>query len=132
MLTQVGIIGAGPAGLMLAQMLRLQGVDSIVVERSTREHVQGRLRAGVLEQGTVEMMRESGIGERVDRLGLKQRAIRRKRDSAARVKALVVSRAPSNSVRFAKSSFGGLPTVKVTGSDVAVAPESSVTVAVTV
>ncbi|MFL6693665.1 MAG: FAD-dependent monooxygenase, partial [Ramlibacter sp.] len=75
MRTQVGIIGAGPAGLMLAQMLHSQGIASVIVERSSREHVQARLRAGVLEQGTVEMMREFGVGERVGKLGLKQRAI---------------------------------------------------------
>jgi p-hydroxybenzoate 3-monooxygenase len=75
MRTQVGIIGAGPAGLMLAQILHRQGIDSVIVERASREHVRTRLRAGVLEQGTVEMMREFGVGERVDRIGLRQRAI---------------------------------------------------------
>jgi p-hydroxybenzoate 3-monooxygenase len=75
MRTQVGIVGAGPAGLMLAQILHLQGIDSVIVERSSREHVRTRLRAGVLEQGTVEMMREFGVGARVDAIGLKQRAI---------------------------------------------------------
>jgi p-hydroxybenzoate 3-monooxygenase len=75
MRTQVGIIGAGPAGLMLAHMLQLEGVESVIVERASREHVRARLRAGVLEQGTVEMMRELGVGERLDRLALKQRAI---------------------------------------------------------
>jgi p-hydroxybenzoate 3-monooxygenase len=75
MRTQVGIIGAGPAGLMLAHMLHLEGIESVIVERSSREHVRARLRAGVLEQGTVEMMRELGLGERMDRLALKQRAI---------------------------------------------------------
>ncbi len=75
MRTQVAIIGAGPAGLMLAQILHLQGIESVIVERSGREHVRTRLRAGVLEQGTVEMMREFGVAARVDTLGLKQRAI---------------------------------------------------------
>ena len=75
MRTQVGIIGAGPSGLMLAQMLHLQGIESVIVERSPQEHVRTRLRAGVLEQGTVEMMREFGVGERVSSVGLKQRAI---------------------------------------------------------
>ena len=65
MRTQVGIIGAGPAGLMLAQILHQQGIDSVIIERSSQEHVRTRLRAGVLEQVTVEMMREFGIGERV-------------------------------------------------------------------
>ena len=75
MRTQVGIIGAGPAGLMLAHMLQLEGIESVIIERASREHVRARLRAGVLEQGTVEMMRELGVGERLDRLALKQRAI---------------------------------------------------------
>lgn len=75
MRTQVGIIGAGPAGLMLAQILHLQGIESVIIERASREHVRTRLRAGVLEQGTVEMMREFGVGERVASAGLKQRAI---------------------------------------------------------
>jgi p-hydroxybenzoate 3-monooxygenase len=75
MRTQVGIIGAGPAGLMLAQILKLQGIDSVILERSSQEHVRTRLRAGVLEQGTVEMMREFGVGDRVAAVGLMQRAI---------------------------------------------------------
>ena len=75
MRTQVGIIGAGPSGLMLAQILHLQGIESVIIERSGQEHVRARLRAGVLEQGTVEMMREFGVGERVMSVGLKQRAI---------------------------------------------------------
>jgi p-hydroxybenzoate 3-monooxygenase len=83
MRTQVGIIGAGPAGLMLAQILHLQGIDSVIVERASREHVRTRLRAGVLEQGTVEMMREFGVGDRVDSAGLKQRAIDFRFDGAS-------------------------------------------------
>jgi p-hydroxybenzoate 3-monooxygenase len=75
MRTQVGIIGAGPAGLMLAQILHMQGIESVILERSSQEHVRARLRAGVLEQGTVEMMREFGVGERVAGVGLRQRAI---------------------------------------------------------
>lgn len=75
MRTQVGIVGAGPSGLMLAQILHLHGIESVIVERSGREHVRARLRAGVLEQGTVEMMEEFGVGERVRSVGLKQRAI---------------------------------------------------------
>ncbi|TFZ03143.1 4-hydroxybenzoate 3-monooxygenase [Ramlibacter henchirensis] len=75
MRTQVGIVGAGPAGLMLAQILHLQGIDSVLIERASQEHVRSRLRAGVLEQGTVEMMREFGVGERVMKVGLRQRAI---------------------------------------------------------
>ncbi len=75
MRTQVGIIGAGPSGLMLAQILHTQGIESVIIERSAKEHVRTRLRAGVLEQGTVEMMQEFGVGDRIGRLGLKQRAI---------------------------------------------------------
>jgi p-hydroxybenzoate 3-monooxygenase len=68
--TQVGIVGAGPAGLMLAHLLHLQGIESVVLESHTREYVESRVRAGVLEQGTVDMLRESGVGARMDREGL--------------------------------------------------------------
>jgi p-hydroxybenzoate 3-monooxygenase len=70
MRTQVGIVGAGPAGLLLAHLLRLQGIDSIVIETRSREYVESRLRAGVLEQGTVDTLVESGVGERLRRQGL--------------------------------------------------------------
>jgi p-hydroxybenzoate 3-monooxygenase len=75
MRTQVGIVGAGPAGLMLSHMLHLEGIESVILERSEREHVRTRLRAGVLEHGTVDMMRELGLGERIAKLGLRQHAI---------------------------------------------------------
>jgi len=75
MRTQVGIIGAGPAGLMLAHLLHLQGIESVVLESHTREYIENRVRAGVLEQGTVEMMRESGVGERLHREGLRHKGI---------------------------------------------------------
>ena len=75
MRTQVGIVGAGPAGLMLSHMLHLQGIESVIIERSSRDHVQQRLRAGVLEHGTVEMMKALGLGERIAKLGLKQHSI---------------------------------------------------------
>jgi p-hydroxybenzoate 3-monooxygenase len=68
--TQVGIIGAGPAGLMLAHLLHLQGIESVVLESHTREYVESRVRAGVLEQGTVDMLREAGVGARMAREGL--------------------------------------------------------------
>jgi p-hydroxybenzoate 3-monooxygenase len=68
--TQVGIIGAGPAGLTLAHLLHLQGIESVVLERQSREYVETRVRAGVLEQGTVELLCESGVGERLRREGL--------------------------------------------------------------
>jgi p-hydroxybenzoate 3-monooxygenase len=68
--TQVGIIGAGPAGLTLAHLLHLQGIESIVLESHTREYVESRVRAGVLEQGTVDLLNESGVGERMKKEGL--------------------------------------------------------------
>ena len=70
MRTQVGIVGAGPAGLLLSHLLHLQGVESIVLERHTREYVEGRIRAGVLEQGTVDILNEARLGERMRREGL--------------------------------------------------------------
>jgi len=63
--TQVAIIGAGPSGLLLSQLLHLHGIDSIVVERHSREYVAARIRAGVLEQGTVELLLEANLGERM-------------------------------------------------------------------
>jgi p-hydroxybenzoate 3-monooxygenase len=68
--TQVGIIGAGPAGLILSHLLRLQGIDSLVIEKFSRVHVQERVRAGVLEQGTVELLEDLGLGERLRCEGL--------------------------------------------------------------
>ena len=68
--TQVGIVGAGPAGLVLSHLLYLQGIESIVVENRTRQYVEERVRAGVLEQGTVDLLTEMGVGERMKREGL--------------------------------------------------------------
>jgi len=73
--TQVGIVGAGPAGLMLAHLLHLQGIESVVLESHSREYVENRVRAGVLEQGTVDMLRESGVGERMQREGLQHHGV---------------------------------------------------------
>jgi p-hydroxybenzoate 3-monooxygenase len=70
MRTQVGIIGAGPAGLLLSHLLHLQGIESIVVEARSRDYVEHRVRAGVLEQGTVDLLVRSGVGERLRREGL--------------------------------------------------------------
>ena len=70
MRTQVGIVGAGPAGLLLSHLLHLEGIDSVVLEAHTREYVQERVRAGVLEQNTVELLTETGVGERLHREGL--------------------------------------------------------------
>ena len=70
MRTQVGIIGSGPSGLLLAQLLHLHGIESVILERQSREHVEGRIRAGVLEQGTVDLLRQAQVHERMDREGL--------------------------------------------------------------
>ncbi len=75
MRTQVAIIGAGPAGLLLAQLLAKQGVESVLVERQSRAYIEARLRAGVLEQGTADLMTEAGVGERLHREGLKHEGI---------------------------------------------------------
>ncbi|ROZ43107.1 4-hydroxybenzoate 3-monooxygenase [Rhodococcus sp. WS3] len=63
--TQVGIVGAGPAGLMLSHLLHLQGIDSVVLECRTREDVEGTIRAGILEQNTVDLMIATGVGDRL-------------------------------------------------------------------
>jgi p-hydroxybenzoate 3-monooxygenase len=68
--TQVAIIGAGPAGLMLSQLLAQTGIDSVVLEDRDRTYVEHRIRAGVLEQGTVDLLRACGVSERIDREGL--------------------------------------------------------------
>src|SRR3954463_11067419 len=73
--TQVAIVGAGPAGLMLGHLLHLRGIDSVIVEDRGREHVIERVRAGVLEQGTVDLMREVGVGARLDAEGLRHDGI---------------------------------------------------------
>ena len=70
MKTQVGIVGAGPAGLLLSHLLHLEGIESVIVEAEGREYVEGRIRAGVLEQGSVDLLNESGVGERMRREGL--------------------------------------------------------------
>jgi len=70
MKTQIGIVGAGPAGLTLAHLLHLEGIESVVLERQSREYVETRVRAGVLEQGTVDVLCGSGVGERLKREGL--------------------------------------------------------------
>jgi len=69
MKTQVAIIGGGPAGMLLAEMLHSKGIDSVIVEAKSRDYVLSRIRAGVLEQGTVDILRSLGLGERMDREG---------------------------------------------------------------
>ncbi|MCW5747351.1 MAG: 4-hydroxybenzoate 3-monooxygenase [Alphaproteobacteria bacterium] len=68
--TQVGIIGAGPAGLLLARLLKVHGIDSVILEQRDRTYVEGRIRAGVLEQGMVALMEEAGVADRLHREGL--------------------------------------------------------------
>jgi p-hydroxybenzoate 3-monooxygenase len=68
--TQVAIVGAGPAGLLLGALLHRHGIETVILEARSRQYVEARIRAGVLEQGTTEMLREAGVGERMDREGL--------------------------------------------------------------
>lgn len=75
MRTQVAIIGAGPAGLLLSHLLRLQGVESILLEARSREYCENRIRAGVLEQGTVDTLNAAGLGDRMRREGLQHHGI---------------------------------------------------------
>jgi p-hydroxybenzoate 3-monooxygenase len=75
MRVQIAVIGAGPAGLLLSQLLYRAGIDTIVVERRSREYVLGRIRAGVLEQGTVELLHQAGVGRRLHAEGLVHKGI---------------------------------------------------------
>ena len=68
--TQVAIIGAGPSGLLLGQLLHKAGIDAVILERQTADYVLGRIRAGVLEQVTVDLLDEAGVGQRMHREGL--------------------------------------------------------------
>ena len=69
MRVQVCIIGGGPSGLLLSQLLHLQGIDTVVLERRSRDYVLGRIRAGVLESGMCDLLRRAGVGERLDAEG---------------------------------------------------------------
>jgi p-hydroxybenzoate 3-monooxygenase len=73
--TQVGIVGAGPAGLLLGHLLHLNGIDSVIVENRSRDHVIDRVRAGVLEQGTVDLLVAMGVGAGVQRRGLRHEGL---------------------------------------------------------
>ncbi|HLN77537.1 MAG TPA: 4-hydroxybenzoate 3-monooxygenase [Nocardioidaceae bacterium] len=75
MRTQVAIIGAGPAGLLLSHLLDLEGIESVLIENRSPEYVASRIRAGVLEASSVELLREVGLGERLDREGIEHRGI---------------------------------------------------------
>jgi p-hydroxybenzoate 3-monooxygenase len=68
--TKVAIIGAGPAGLLLGQLLRTYGIDNVILERQTPDYVLGRIRAGLLEEGTVALLDEAGAGARAHGEGL--------------------------------------------------------------
>ena len=70
MRTKVAIIGAGPAGLLLGQLLRAYGIDNVILERQTADYVLGRIRAGLLEEGTVALLDEVGAGARAHGEGL--------------------------------------------------------------
>ena len=73
--TQVGIVGAGPAGLLLSHLLALRGIDSLVIESRTRAYCEARQRAGLLEAGTVELLRSAGLGKRLDAEGMEHGGI---------------------------------------------------------
>jgi len=75
MRTQVGIVGAGPAGLLLSHLLHLDGIDSVVIESRSRREIEATIRAGVLEQGTVDLLTASGVGERMGREGFVHKGI---------------------------------------------------------
>jgi p-hydroxybenzoate 3-monooxygenase len=75
MRTQVGIVGAGPAGLLLSHMLHLEGIESVVLERHTRDDIEAIIKAGVLEQGTVDLMNQIGAGERMMKEGFHHEGI---------------------------------------------------------
>jgi p-hydroxybenzoate 3-monooxygenase len=81
--TQVAIIGAGPAGLMLSHLLHRAGIASIVLESRSRAYIEGRVRAGVLEQGTADLLQEAGVGERMRREGLVHHGIELRFDGQA-------------------------------------------------
>src|SRR5438067_10912283 len=99
MRTVVGIIGAGPAGLLLSLLLARDGIDSLVLESRSREEIEATIRAGVLEQGTVDLMTEMGLDERMKREGLVHHGIElRFAGEGHRIHAVLHS-APNGAVR---------------------------------
>ncbi|MFZ0217229.1 MAG: 4-hydroxybenzoate 3-monooxygenase [Candidatus Dormiibacterota bacterium] len=80
MRTQVGIVGAGPAGLLLAHLLSLDGIDSVILEARSRDYIERRIRAGLLEQGTVDLLVASGVGDRLRREGLAHHGVQLQSD----------------------------------------------------
>ena len=70
MRTQVGIIGAGPAGLMLGRLLKLQGIDSIIIENRSRNYIENRIRAGLIEDWAADLLVDLGVGDRLKREGM--------------------------------------------------------------
>ena len=73
--TQVAIIGAGPSGLLLGQLLHKAGIDAIIIERQSPDYVLGRIRAGILEQTTVDMLIEAGVGAGVSAGGIDRKSV---------------------------------------------------------
>ena len=67
--TQVAIIGGGPSGLLLGQLLHQAGIDNIIIERQSKDHVLGRIRAGVLERGLIRLLQEAGVADRAQAEG---------------------------------------------------------------
>src|SRR3712207_549131 len=82
MRTQVGIVGAGPAGLMLAHLLRLEGIESVILEARTRQYVEERIRAGVIEHWARNLLIDTGVGSRMQREGLVHHGIELRFDGA--------------------------------------------------